>query len=351
MAEPVKDPKRSPGVQSGVGREIAALRSLKHVLAAMKDEKQNFDEPRDQNVTRGLGDRVFRSMSLASGLISFLIVGGTLVYLATYAYPALRLAGLDFVTTSLWAPDSQTFQAGILGLLTGTVLIAVVAISLGFPVSFALALFIHEYAPRRMRRPMVYIVDLMAAMPSLIYGLWGFFVLQKPLKGISHWLGTNISAIPLFRTAEDYSGSIFVGGVVVSIMITPICTAVMREIFSQVPSEHCEAALALGGTRWGMVKTAILPFSRSGMVGSALLGLGRALGETIAVLLIVPLIFQPKLGVLGLGGGSVAAGIAGGFGVTDRGDRSWMGAGLVLFLVTLLVNMAAQRIVKRSRKT
>jgi phosphate transport system permease protein len=321
------------------------------VLAAAEDQKPNFDEPRDRQVTRGLGDRIFRSMSLGSGLISFLIVGGTLIYLASYAYPALRLAGLDFLTTSVWAPDGKTFQAGILGLLTGTLLIAIVALALGFPVSFALALFIHEYAPRRLRRPMVYVVDLMAAIPSLIYGLWGFFVLQKPLKGISHWLGTNLSAIPIFRSAEDYSGSIFVGGVVVSIMITPICTAVMREIFSQVPSEHCEAALALGGTRWGMVKTAILPFSRSGMVGSALLGLGRALGETIAIKLIVPLIFQPKLGVLGLGGGSVAAGIVGNFGVTDLSDRSWTGAGLVLFTVTLLVNIAAQRIVKRSRTT
>ena len=176
-------------------------------------------------------------------------------------------------------------------------------------------------------------------------------MLQKPLKGVSHWLGTNLSAIPMFRSAEDYSGSIFIGGIVVAIMTTPICTAVMREIFSQVPSEHCEGALALGGTRWGMVKTAILPFSRSGMVGAALLGMGRALGETIAVLLIVPQIFQPKLGVLGLGGGSVAAGIAGGFGISDLSDRSWMGAGLVLFIVTLMVNMAAQTIVKRSRAT
>jgi phosphate transport system permease protein len=334
-----------------VGREIAALRSLKNVLAAVEDKKQSFDEPRDRKVTRSLGDRVFRSMSLASGLVSFLIIGGTLIYLATFAFPALRLAGIDFITTSTWAPDSKTFQAGILGLLTGTLLIAIVALTLGFPVSFALALFIHEYAPRRLRRPMVYVVDLMAAMPSLIYGLWGFFVLQKPLKGVSHWLGTNLSAIPVFRTAQDYSGSIFIGGVVVSIMITPICTAVMREIFSQVPSEHCEAALALGGTRWGMVKTAILPFSRSGMVGAALLGLGRALGETIAIRLIVPLIFQPKLGVLGLGGGSVAAGIVGGFGVSDIGDRAWMAAGLVLFIVTLFVNIAAQRIVKRSRTT
>lgn len=321
------------------------------MLAAAEDQKQNFDEPRDQKITRGLGDRVFRSLSLGSGLVAFFIVGGTLIYLATYAYPALRRAGLDFLTTSVWAPDGKTFQAGILGLLTGTLLIAIVAIAIGFPVSFALALFIHEYAPRRLRRPMVYIVDLMAAMPSLIYGLWGFFVLQKPLKGVSHWLGTNLSAIPLFRSAADFSGSIFIGGVVVSIMITPICSAVMREIFSQVPSEQCEAALALGGTRWGMVKTAILPFSRSGMVGAALLGLGRALGETIAIRLIVPLIFQPKLGVLGLGGGSVAAGIVGGFGVSDIGDRSWMGAGLVLFVVTLMVNIAAQRIVKRSRST
>lgn len=306
--------------------------------------------PRTLKVRRGTGDRVFRSMSLGSGLVSFFIVAATLGYLLWYSWPVLHTNGLSFFTSSVWRPTGTSPKVGILGLLTGTVMIAVVAMCLAFPVSFALALFIHEYAPKKLRRSMVYVVDLMAALPSLIYGLWGFFVLQKPLKGVAHWLATNLSVVPLFKPAEDYASSTFIGAVVVGIMAMPICTAVMREIFSQVPTEHCEAALALGGTRWGMVKTAIIPFSKSGMVGAGLLGLGRAIGETIAVSLLVALTFAPKIGILGLGGSSVAATIATQFGQNVDTDRALTGAGLGLFVVTLLTNMAAQSIVKRSRQ-
>jgi phosphate transport system permease protein len=290
-------------------------------------------------------------MSLGSGLASFFIIVGTLIFLTAYAWPVLRANGLSFFTTYKWLPTAKPQPiVGTFGLLSGTSLIAVIALTIGFPLSFALALFIHEYAPRRLRRPMVYVVDLMAAVPSLIYGLWGLVLLQGPLKHQARWLGQNLSAIPLFRQEQDYSSSMFIGGVVVGIMVTPICTAVMREIFSQVPPEHCEAALALGCTRWGMVKTAIIPFGRSGMVGAALLGLGRALGETIAVFLLVSQSFLPKVGVLGLGGGSVAATIAALFGQNVETNRALMGAGLALFIVTLSVNMAAQKIVKKSRQ-
>jgi phosphate transport system permease protein len=302
-------------------------------------------------VRRGRGDRIFRSMSLGSGLVSFFIVAGTLVFLTAYSWPVLRANGLSFFTTYKWLPTAKPLpKVGTFGLLAGTSLIAIVALTIAFPLSFGLALFIHEYAPRRLRRPMVYVVDLMAAVPSLIYGLWGFFVLLGPLKGVARWLGTNLSTIPIFREEQDYASSMFIAGVVVGIMAAPICTAVMREIFSQVPPENCEAALALGGTRWGMVKTAIIPFSKSGMVGAALLGLGRALGETIAVSLLLSQSFLPKLGVLGLGGGSVAATIATQFGQNVQTDRALMGAGLALFVVTLSVNMAAQKIVKKSRQ-
>ncbi len=320
------------------------------MLAAAEENVLLNDVPRRPVVTRRLGDRIFRSLSLGSGLVSFLIIGGTLVFLTAYSWPILRSQGTGFLTGTVWSPSAKKPVAGILGLVTGTVMIALVALTLAFPAAFALAIFIHEYAPRRVRKPMVYVVDLMAAMPSLIYGLWGFFVLQKPLLGVGRWLGTNLSAIPIFKSSQDYTRSIFVAGFVVGIMITPICTAVMREIFSQVPSEHCEAALALGGTRWGMVQTAILPFSKSGMVGAALLGLGRALGETIAVSLLLTLTFKPKLGILSSGGGSVAATIVTQFGQNPMSDRALVGAGLGLFLVTLAVNMGAQTIVKQSRQ-
>jgi phosphate transport system permease protein len=264
------------------------------MTAAVTNHNELDDRPRLIVVSRGKGDRVFQGLALGSGLTSFLIVGGTFIFLALFSWPAVHARGLKILTTSAWNPASTPPVFGLLSMVVGTVLISTVALSIAFPVAFALAIFVHEYAPTRLRRPMIYTVDMMAALPSLIYGIWGFFVLQKPLKGVARWLGENMSAIPLFRRAEDYSQSMFIAGVVVGVMILPICTSVMREIFSQVPPEHCEAALALGGTRWGMVRVAIIPFSRSGMVGAALLGLGRALGETVAVSLIIAVSFQLK---------------------------------------------------------
>ena len=312
---------------------------------------ESTDIPRSVQSGRSLADRLFRGMALGSGLVSFAIIGGTLIFLASYAWPAIRSQGLGFLTSSVWSPASEKPVFGIFGLITGTVQLAVVALVVAVPISFALALFMHEYAPRWLRRPMANVVDFMAAMPSVIFGLWGFYVLQNPLRGVAIWLGDNLSVVPLFKRPEDPSGSIFIAGVVVGLMVLPICTSVMREVFSQVPIEHCEAALALGGTRWGMVRTAILPFSRSGMVGASLLGLGRALGETIAVALLLASDPTAKLGILNLGGGSVAGTIASRFGESEFANRALMGAGLGLFVVTLVVNMGAQKIVAKSRQT
>ncbi|MFN0025679.1 MAG: phosphate ABC transporter permease subunit PstC [Acidimicrobiales bacterium] len=309
------------------------------------------DTPRAVAAGHTLADRIFRGMALGSGLMSFAIIGGTLIFLATYAWPAISSQGWGFLTSSVWSPASEKPVFGIFGLITGTLQLAIVALVVAVPVSFTLALFIHEYAPRWLRKPMVNVVDFMAAMPSVIFGLWGWLVFQAPLKGVAIWLGDNLSVIPLFKRPGDASGSLFIAGFVVGLMILPICTSVMREVFSQVPVEHCEAALALGGTRWGMVRTAILPFSRSGMVGASLLGLGRALGETIAVSLILISDPKPRLGILEQGGGSVAGTIVLRLGEGEFALRALMGAGLGLFVVTLIVNLGAQRVVAKSRRT
>lgn len=308
------------------------------------------DVPRSIAAASSPADSTFRAVSLASGLVSFAIIGGTLLFLTVYAWPAIDSQGFGFLTRSVWSPAAERPIFGIFGLVTGTIELALVALVIAFPISFALALFIHEYAPRRLRRPMVYVVDFMAAIPSVIFGLWGFNVLQQPISGVAVWLGHNLSVVPFFKRAEDPTQSIFIAGVVVGLMILPICTSVMREVFAQVPVEQCEAAFALGGTRWGMVRTAIIPFSRSGMIGAGLLGLGRALGETIAVSLILAGDPGPRIDILGLGGGSVAGTIATRFGESDFANRALMGAGLGLFVVTLAVNMGAQRVVMKSRR-
>jgi phosphate transport system permease protein len=288
-------------------------------------------------------------MSVGGSMTSFFIIAGTLVFLTTFSWPAIQTQGFGFLTKSVFSPSPENPDFGIFGLVTGTALLAIMALIIAFPLSFALAMFIHEYAPRKMRRPMVYVVDLMAALPSLTFGLWGFYLLMGPLKNVADWLGSNLSVVPFFQRPEDSSQSIFIAAVVVAFMITPICTSVMREVFSQTPPEVCEAALALGGTRWGMVRTAILPFARSGMVSAAMLSAGRALGETVAVSLILSVDPAPRVGILDQGGGNVAALIVLRFAESPFADRALMAAGLGLFVVTLVVNMAAQVVVRRSR--
>jgi phosphate transport system permease protein len=232
------------------------------------------------------------------------------------------------------------------------VLIAGIALIVAVPMGFGLALFVNEYAPSRFRRILVSAIDLLAALPSLIFGIWGLFALQGPLTGVAQWFGDHLSIIPIFQLKDgaNLSRSGFIGGVVVGIMILPIVTSVTREVMSQCPRDQCEAALGLGGTRWGMIRTVIMPFSRSGMVGAVLLGFGRALGETIAVTIIVSLQFTANDKVLTVGGGSIAQLIATKFGEASPLEVSALvGAGAALFIVTLVVNLAARRIVNRAR--
>src|ERR1700694_791264 len=242
------------------------------------------DGPRPIHPSRGRADRAYRVMATGAGLLTLVMLFLICLFLVIRALPAFHLMGLAFLTTTGWQPDGVHPRFGIAAIMYWTVVISVIALAIALPLSIAGALFINEYAPRRIRRALTSLVDLLAAVPSVIYGIWGLVVLQPQLVGVSDWLTTNLGFVPLFKTnGTNYAGSAFVAGVVVSLMVQPICTSVIREVFSQTPPGEKEAALALGASRWGMIRTVVLPFGRGGIIGGSRLGLGRAPGGAIGV--------------------------------------------------------------------
>ena len=317
----------------------------------MIPDSASEEMPREVVVNRPRIDRLYRIGARLAGVVAFVLMGLIGLFLLLRAWPALSEAGFSFFTTFEWNPDATTPKFGIAAVMFGTVLIAVVALVIAVPVAIATALFINEYAPRQLQRVLIAIVDLLAAIPSLIYGLWGRAYLQGKLIGVARFLSVNLGFIPFFKVPEHrYDSSNFIAGVVVSLMVLPIATSVMREVFSQTPPGEKEGALALGATRWGMIRSVVLPFGRGGIIGGSMLGLGRALGETIAVALIISPKFEITKDVLSSGGNSVASLIALRFGeAKEFGLSALMAAGLTLFAVTLIVNMLASIIVSRSR--
>ncbi len=316
------------------------------------------DEARPLRSAVSPGDLAFRGIARGGGLLMLLITGGIGVFLAIRALPTLRTYGLGFLTSHVWNPDAG--QAGILSVITGTALVALVAILISFPLALLVALYISEYAPRRLRATLITLVDLMAAVPSVIYGLWGFYTLQPAAHFLARWLHTYLGFLPFFQVDTDpraalweqplYEKSMFICGVAVSMMVIPMACSVMREVFSQTPQGEREAALALGGTRWGMIRNVVLPFGRGGIIGGTMLGLGRALGETIAVSLIISPTFDLTDHILQRGGNTIASMIALRFGDASPSQLSaLLAAGFVLFLMTVVVNMLAGVVVARSR--
>ncbi len=317
-----------------------------------QDSEESNEVPRAIPRARSNGDRIFRGLSGGAAALCLLIMAATALFLTVKAIPAINAAGpLKFLTGTTWQPDQKEFGVG--GLLINTIFIAMVALSIGVPLSIGLALFINEYAPGKLRKVLTSAVDLLAAVPSLIFGMWGFFALQTPLIGVATWMAEHLNAIPLFRlSAPDaaLSQSTFVAGTVVAFMVIPIITSVSRDVMAQCPRVQCEGALALGGSRWGMIRDVILPFGRSGIVGSILLGFGRALGETIAVVLVIALVYEPNIHILEKGSGSISALIATKFGEAQGVEISGLiAAGLALFIMTLGVNLFARAIVRRSQ--
>lgn len=298
---------------------------------------------------RTRADVVFLVLLVSASVIVLLAIGAILAFLTKEGLPALEYSGIKILTSDHWAPQSLTPTYGLLGVLLGTVMIATEALLLALPVAIAGALMINEYAPVWARRSLTAVVDLLAALPSLIFGLWGLRVLSPQIYPFTVWMSHHLDFIPLFRVPNNtYGNSIFICGIVVAIMILPIVTSISREVMSQAPREACEAALALGGTKWGMVTDVILPFSRNGILGGALLGLGRALGETVAVLLILSQTNTTQIHILEPGGGQIPALIANLFTSSADPTKSALTlAGLLLFVTILAINWIARAIVSR----
>ncbi|MFJ5923747.1 phosphate ABC transporter permease subunit PstC [Kitasatospora sp. NPDC092948] len=310
----------------------------------------------------GFGDRLFLVWTRASGGFVLAVMLGVGGYLAVRAARALRTAGWSFLTVESWNPDGGRGQFGIAAVLIGTVLVGGIAVCLALPLALGSALYISEYAPRKLKRTLVGLVDLMAAVPSVVYGVWGFVLLQYKMTGIARWLATYLGWFPLFSVGGDvdvhdpvtpplvYTASSLMAGTVVAFMITPIMCSIMREVFDQAPAGEREGAYALGSTRWGMIRSVVLPFGRGGIIGGTMLGLGRALGETISVYLILSMHFEIQPHILQTGGSAVAPLIALRYGdSSDFSISALMAAGLTLFLLTLVVNFAAAAVVARSR--
>ena len=304
-------------------------------------------------------DRVFRAVARTAGTLVLVIMALVGTFLTFRGLQAIRRAGWSFLTTASWEPDAGRF--GIAAVLTGSVLIGLTAITVALPLALGTSLYISEYAPARLRRTLVSLVDLMAAVPSIVFGLWGFYFLMENVTGFARWVATYFGWIPIFKVdgfvptdpltpITSFKSSTFIAGIVVGLMVTPIATSVMREAFSQAPLGEREGALALGATRWGMIRAVVLPFGVGGIIGGTMLGLGRALGETIAVFVIISQIFVVQIHVLQSGTSSVSALIANQYGEsTPVALSALMAAGLSLFVLTLIVNFAASSIVARSR--
>lgn len=321
-------------------------------LGLLVEPARPLPEPRQIDPGLTPGDRIFKALAAAGAASVLVILGLVATFLLIDAMPAIREAGFKFLTTFEWQPDGSPAAFGIAAVMYGTVLIAVIALVVSLPIAIGSALFVNEYAPPRLGRPLVALLDLLAAVPSLIYGMWGLYFLQPKLMGTSRWLTDHLGFIPFFHTTRPVFGSsMFIAGIVVGLMVLPIVASVTREVLSQAPRGVCEAALALGGSRWGMIRSVILPFGRSGIVGAAMLGLGRALGETIAIALILSFNFRLHTEILSPGGGSVAGLIANNFGEAGEVQRhALVAAGLALFVITLIVNTTARIIVNKTSK-
>jgi phosphate transport system permease protein len=298
-------------------------------------------------VTRRPADTLFRFITAACASIVLILLAGMLIRTTWSAWPAFSHSGIGIITSNTWNPNLSQF--GGLSFIYGTLVTSVIALVLAVPVSVLIALFLTEIAPARLATPLGYLVDLLAAVPSVVYGLWGVFVLVPFVTHIWTWLSNNLSFIPLF--SQFASGRDFAtAGVILALMIVPIISAVCREVFRTVPADERESALALGATRWEMIRLAVLPRSRPGVVAAVMLGFGRAVGETIAVAYLIggvpnkitPHLFQQ--------GSTIAANIALQFNEAASlplFKAALIALGVVLFGITLIINIGARLIIRR----
>ncbi|GHD99869.1 phosphate ABC transporter permease subunit PstC [Streptomyces alanosinicus] len=297
------------------------------------------------------GDRVFLGLSRGSGILLLVIMAAIAVFLTYRASLAISKDHGNFLTTFEWNTNLIPPTFGIAVLAFGTVVSSVIAMALAVPVAVAIALFLTHYAPRRLSGPVAYVIDLLAAVPSIVYGLWGALILVPHMNGLFGWLNHYFGWTGIFSWDGGAPRSMLTVGILLAIMILPIITNVSREVFRQVPQMHEEAALALGATRWEVIRMAVLPFGRSGVISASMLGLGRALGETMAVATVLSPDFDIHASLLNPGGGTFAQNIASKFGeATQDGRDALIASGLILFVITLLVNGAARAIIARRKE-
>ncbi|WP_236790460.1 phosphate ABC transporter permease subunit PstC [Amycolatopsis sp. GM8] len=298
------------------------------------------------------GDRIFKNLSVGAGVIVVALIGLIGLFLLVQAIPALRANNVNFLTSRIWETSDPThLQFGILDLLLVTISTSLLALIIAMPISLGIALFLTQYAPRQLARPFSYVIDLLAAVPSIIFGLWGILVLAPRLSGVAEWLNRNLGFIPIFANGNVYpnfSGTIFTAGVVLAVMLFPIITSLSREVFERTPTPQVEGALALGATRWEVIRTTVLPFGKAGYIGASMLGLGRALGETIALAIIL---FIPRGKNFDYslfdGGATFASKIAANYSEFNNPTSAgaYIASGLVLFVLTFAVNFAARSII------
>ncbi len=297
------------------------------------------------------GDRIFLGLSRGSGILLLVIMAAIAVFLAYRAFLAISEDHGNFLTTFEWNTSVQPPVFGIAVLAFGTLVSSIVAMVIAVPVAVAISLFLTHYAPRKLSGPIAYVIDLLAAVPSIVYGLWGALILVPHLNGLFGWLNDYLGWTGVFAWDGGPARSMLTVGILLAIMILPIITNVSREVFRQVPRMHEEAALALGATRWEVIRMAVLPFGRSGVISASMLGLGRALGETMAVATVLSPDFLIHASVLNAGGGTFAQNIASKFSeATEDGRDALIASGLVLFVITLLVNGAARMIIARRKE-
>jgi len=294
-------------------------------MAVISPEAKTTPNPRVITTEPRFTDKVFRGIVTSGGIFSLVLLGLIGFFLVYNGFTAIREAG---------------FVTGILAMV------------MGVPVAVGTALFLSYYAPEWIKKPMVVVVDVMAAIPSIVFGLWGYFVLMPHAEYWAKLIHKYLGFIPIFdMPAPVFTRSPFIAGIVLAIMIIPIITAVSREVFAQTPLERIQAAYALGATKWSMIKAVVFPYGRGGVIGGAMLGLGRALGETVAVYTVLNLVYDIRIEVLLSAGGSVASMIVNKFGEADQVElQALMAAGFVLFLVTLGVNFLANYIINKTAR-
>lgn len=303
--------------------------------------------------TGRLGDRVLSFLATGSGVVVIAIVVLIAVFLIQSAWPALRDDQANFLTSREWQVGTTPMRFGVLDLLWATIVTSLIAMLVAVPFGVGIALFLTHYAPHWLRGPGGTLIELLAAIPSIVYGLWGLAILIPRFNPVRVWLQDKLGWIPLFSDAGATGGTLLLIGFVLAIMILPIVTALSRDVFAQVPRAHMEGALALGATKWEMIRTAVLPFGTPGVISAAMLGLGRALGETIAVTFLVSSLPRGAEWTWSLlnGGETFASRIANNAAEFNDPNRTgaYIAAGLVLFVLTFVVNGIARIVIERRK--